>query len=616
MSDGTPEFKKTTLQRKDRNELNQIAEALELKAPSSLRKAEVVDLILSAVSPEAPAEEAPAPAAVEAPAPDPQPPAPQAAQSAAPDASDSGRNESGGSSAGSDRSNGDTNSNSESNSDSNKSGRSNGSQGGAGQRNDSNRNDGNRNDGSKNDGNRNDGNRNDGNKPADGNKASDGNKAADGNRNDGGDGGGEVYHAGDDGRGRNRDQNDGGNRKKRRRRSRDRGGNGENDFVGEPSAIEGHLDLRGDGYGFLRTTGFAPSKDDPYISVKMVREFNLRPGDHLSGEARPANRNEKNPAMLKITAVNGGDPAEAGKRPHFDKLTPLFPDEPLIQSSKDDPYNMISRIIDLFAPIGKGQRGLIVSPPKAGKTTVMKNIASSIENNNPEVKLLVLLLDERPEEVTDMKRHLKSGEVLASPFDRPAEEHILAAEMALNRACRMVEAGEDVVLLVDGVTRLARAYNMAAPANGRIMSGGLDAGAIYPPKKFFGAARNVEEGGSLTILATALIDTGSRMDEVIFEEFKGTGNMELQLSRKASERRVFPAIDIDASSTRHEELLMDKKQLQQVWKLRKVLGAMSASAEGGESLAGLELLLDRMNTFTSNADFLAEVAKGTSLSAS
>lgn len=276
---------------------------------------------------------------------------------------------------------------------------------------------------------------------------------------------------------------------------------------------------------------------------------------------------------------------------------------------------MVSRIIDLFSPIGKGQRGLIVSPPKAGKTTVMKSIASSIETNNPEVKLIVLLLDERPEEVTDMKRHLKSGEVLASPFDRPADEHILASEMALNRACRMVEAGEDVVLLVDGITRLARAYNMAAPANGRVMSGGLDAGAIYPPKRFFGAARNVEEGGSLTILATALIDTGSRMDEVIFEEFKGTGNMELQLSRRAAERRVYPAINIDASSTRHEELLMDKKQLQQVWKLRKVLGAMSAG-EDGDPLAGLELLLDRMNTFTSNADFLTEVAKGSSLSAS
>ncbi len=595
MSDGTAEFKKSTLQRKDRNELNQIADALQVKAPTSMRKAEVVDLILAAVSGDSTdtsADAASGTADEAAPAPEPE------RQDASSDSSSTSKNSSDKSSDGSS-----AGSPSESQQGSSNESRNGGSSRPA---NDRNQNSGANRGGSNAGNDRNNNDRNGSNDDANGNRA---------------DSGGEVYHAGDDGgrnRNRGQDQGDSANRKKRRRRSRDRGGapsEGGTEFSGEPSPVEGHLDLRGEGYGFIRTTGFAPTKADPYVSVKMVREFDLRPGDHVAGESRPANRNEKNPALLKITSINGGDPSAATSRPNFDALTPLFPDEPLTQSSKGDPYNLTARIIDLFSPIGKGQRGMIVSPPKAGKTSVMKSIATSIETNNPEVKLLVLLLDERPEEVTDMKRHLKTGEVLASPFDRPAEEHILASEMALNRARRMVEAGDDVVLLVDGITRLARAYNMAAPANGRVMSGGLDAGAIYPPKQFFGAARNVEEGGSLTIVATALVDTGSRMDEVIFEEFKGTGNMELRLSRKAAERRIYPAIDIDASSTRHEELLMDKKQLQQVWKLRRVLGGMSAG-EDTNSLAGLELLLDRMNTFTSNADFLAEVAKGTSLSAS
>ena len=270
-----------------------------------------------------------------------------------------------------------------------------------------------------------------------------------------------------------------------------------------------------------------------------------------------------------------------------------------------DSANLTARIVDLISPIGKGQRGLIVSPPKAGKTTILKQIAHSIEANNPDVELMVLLVDERPEEVTDMRRSVK-GEVIASTFDRPAEEHTQVAELAIERAKRMVEMGKDVVIVLDGITRLARAYNLAQPATGRIMSGGIDTGALYPPKKFFGAARNIEEGGSLTILATALVDTGSRMDEVIFEEFKGTGNMELRLDRRLAERRIYPAIDVNASSTRHEELLFDRVQLQQVWKLRRVLNALASE---GSAAAGLELLLDRIKSTRTNDEFLAEVAK-------
>jgi transcription termination factor Rho len=277
----------------------------------------------------------------------------------------------------------------------------------------------------------------------------------------------------------------------------------------------------------------------------------------------------------------------------------------LVLSSSSEPLNMTARIVDLISPIGKGQRGIIVSPPKAGKTTVMKTIATSIEKNHPEVKLIVLLIDERPEEVTDMRRTVK-GEVIASTFDRPSEEHTAVAELAVEKAKRMVEAGEDVVIILDGITRLSRAYNLAAPATGRIMSGGIDAGALYPPKKFFGAARNIEEGGSLTILATALVDTNSRMDEAIFEEFKGTGNMELRLDRRLAERRIYPAIDVDASSTRHEELLFDRKQLQMVWKLRRVLSGLAAD---GNAAPGLELLIDRLKSFKTNDEFLSEIAK-------
>jgi len=441
---------------------------------------------------------------------------------------------------------------------------------------------------------------------------------------------GGTYHAGDDefdfgevttkkgGGGRNRKKGDNDSdaknddepteRGNRRRRRRGRGGDGSDQVDAEPVSVEGFLDLRDDGYGFLRVGSMRSSKEDAYVSVKQVRQFNLRKGDHLIGTSRPANRNEKNPAMLTIESVNGEEPDRAKNRPHFEELTPLFPDEKLVQERKGYPEDMTARIIDLIAPIGKGQRGLIVSPPKAGKTTIMKNIAQAIERNNPEVQLIVLLIDERPEEVTDMKRSLESGEVVASTFDRPADEHTALAEVTIERAKRMAEVGRDVVVIVDGITRLTRAYNQAAPANGRAMSGGLDSGAIYPPKKFFGAARNLEEGGSLTILATALVDTGSKMDEVIFEEFKGTGNMELRLDRSAAEKRLFPAIDVEASSTRQEQLLFEPKQAEQVAKLRRVLSNMSNESENG-SAAGLELLIDRLSTFKTNADFLKEVAK-------
>jgi len=407
------------------------------------------------------------------------------------------------------------------------------------------------------------------------------------------------------------------NRRRRRRRKGgrlDEGPQGEDrDFVddddtpvsNDPVPVDGYLDMREEGYGFVRVNNYLSSKKDAYVPVRMSRQFGLRKGDHLVGMMRPAGRNEKNPAMLEIQTVNGRPPQEAKKRRKFEDMTALFPDEKLRLENEDDPTDMTSRIIDLICPIGKGQRGLIVSPPKAGKTTVMKTIATSIERNNPEVRLIVLLIDERPEEVTDMQRHVR-GEVIASTFDRPSDQHTQVAEMAIEKAKRMVEYGEDVVIILDGITRLSRAYNLAAPASGRILSGGIDAGALYPPKRFFGAARNIEEGGSLTILATALVETNSRMDEAVFEEFKGTGNMELRLDRKLSERRVYPAIDVDASSTRHEELLFDRKQLQMVWKLRRVLSGLAADGSAGP---GLELLVDRLKTFRTNDEFLTEIAK-------
>lgn len=371
----------------------------------------------------------------------------------------------------------------------------------------------------------------------------------------------------------------------------------------EPVQVSGYLDLRDEGYGFLRVNGYLASRDDVYVSVKQSRQYGLRKGDFVAGLSRIAGRNEKNPALLEVHTINGQAPDQVRHRPKFEDLTALFPDERL--RLEHDRLDMTTRIIDLVSPIGKGQRGLIVSPPKAGKTTILKTIAMAIERNNPEVKLIYLLIDERPEEVTDIRRSVK-GEVIASTFDRPSDEHTHVAELALEKAKRMVEMGDDVVIILDGITRLSRAYNLAAPASGRILSGGIDAGALYPPKRFFGAARNVEEGGSLTILATALVETNSRMDEAIFEEFKGTGNMELRLDRRLAERRVYPAIDVDASSTRHEELLFDRRQLQQVWKLRRVLSGLAAD---GNAAPGLELLTDRLKTFSSNDEFLNEIAK-------
>ena len=342
----------------------------------------------------------------------------------------------------------------------------------------------------------------------------------------------------------------GNRRSNRRRRGRDRQGGGERElqgagggqeqqYQGELIPVRGLLDLRDEGYGFLRCDGYLPSNKDVYVSISQARRFALRRGDYIEGACRPAGNTEKFPALLRIDTVSGLDPEGARDRPRFEDLTPLFPDARLHLEMPGEKENMTTRIVDLLSPIGKGQRGLIVSPPKAGKTTVMKHIAHSIEANNPDVHLMVLLVDERPEEVTDMRRSVK-GEVVASTFDRPADEHTAVAELAIERAKRLVEMGRDVVIILDGITRLARAYNLAAPATGRIMSGGVDSGALYPPKKFFGAARNIEEGGSLTILATALVETGSKMDEVIFEEFKGTGNMELRLDRRLAERRLYP----------------------------------------------------------------------------
>jgi transcription termination factor Rho len=409
---------------------------------------------------------------------------------------------------------------------------------------------------------------------------------------------------GNDTNGRNR-------RNRRNRNGRERFGgesmpNADQPYAGELLEIEGLLDLRDDGYGFLRTKSYHPSPNDVYVSINQVRRYHLRKGDTIVGGFRPAASNEKYPALLRVDSVAGIDPEVARLRPRFEDLTPLFPDEKLNLELNEGKTDLTPRIVDLLSPIGKGQRGLIVSPPKAGKTTIMKQIAQSIESNNPEVHLMVLLVDERPEEVTDIRRTVK-GEVIASTFDRPAEEHTHVAELCIERAKRLVEQGRDVVIILDGITRLARAYNLAAPATGRIMSGGVDSGALYPPKKFFGAARNIEEGGSLTIIASALVETGSKMDEVIFEEFKGTGNMELRLDRRLAERRIYPAIDVNASSTRHEELLFSREALPQVWKLRRVLNGLASE---GREAAGLELLIDKLKSTKSNDEFLAEIARG------
>lgn len=362
---------------------------------------------------------------------------------------------------------------------------------------------------------------------------------------------------------------------------------------------KGVLDILADGYGFLRQKGYLPGDRDIYVSLSQIRRFDLRRGDEVEGQVRPPKESEKYNALLRIEMVNGQDPEMARQRPTFEKLTPIYPNQRF--RLETEPYELAPRIIDLVAPIGKGQRGLIVSPPKAGKTTILKQFANSIVANNPEVVLLVLLVDERPEEVTDMERSVR-GEVVSSTFDQPSDNHVQVAELVLERAKRLVEHGKDVVILLDSVTRLARAYNLTAPASGRILSGGVDSTALFPPKRFFGAARNIEHGGSLTILATALVDTGSRMDDVIFEEFKGTGNMELHLDRRMADKRIFPAIDIEKSGTRKEELLLPPDEAQQIWKLRRVLHALDPNA-------AIELLIDKLKETKSNNQFLSQIGK-------
>jgi transcription termination factor Rho len=365
----------------------------------------------------------------------------------------------------------------------------------------------------------------------------------------------------------------------------------------------GVLDLLPEGYGFLRCTGYLAGSRDVYVSQSFVRRFDLRRGDLVSGPIRRNKNNDKFPALARVDTVEGeplpADP-RAARRPDFKDLTPLFPQDRLsLELPGGSPMAM--RLVDMLAPIGKGQRGLLVSPPKAGKTTVLKQLAAAIETNDPDVHLMVLLVDERPEEVTDFERSCR-GEVLSSTFDRPAEDHAQVAELTIERAKRLVERGEDVVVLLDSITRLGRAYNLATPASGRILSGGIDSAALYPPKRFFGAARNIEEGGSLTIIATALVETGSRADEVIFEEFKGTGNMELRLDRRMEQKRIFPAIDIAASGTRREELLLPEGDLETVWKLRRLLSSMDPEA-------ALQLLIDKLKVTRSNEQFLQMVAK-------
>jgi transcription termination factor Rho len=359
----------------------------------------------------------------------------------------------------------------------------------------------------------------------------------------------------------------------------------------------GILDILSDGYGFLRTSGYLASEKDIYVSMSQIRRFRLKRGDEVRGQIRPPKDSEKYNALLRIETVNGDDPEVAQRRRQFESLTPLYPQDRLRLETRSS--NITSRIIDLIAPVGKGQRGLIVSPPKAGKTTVLKQIANSITDNNPEVRLMVLLVDERPEEVTDMERSV-TGEVVSSTFDQPSDNHIAVSELVLERAKRLVEHQRDVVVLLDSITRLARAYNLSTPASGRILSGGVDSTALFPPKRFFGAARNIEFGGSLTIIATALVDTGSRMDEVIFEEFKGTGNMELHLDRKLADKRIFPAIDIEKSGTRKEELILDPAEAVNVWKMRRVLHALDPSA-------AIEILIDGIKQTKSNQQFLAQV---------
>jgi transcription termination factor Rho len=366
------------------------------------------------------------------------------------------------------------------------------------------------------------------------------------------------------------------------------------------SLSDGILDIVSDGFGFLRGDRMLPGPDDVYVSQSQIRRFGLRTGDRIWGQVRPPKESERYYSLLRVELINGMDPETARKRPSFDQLTPIFPNEQI--KLETEPNILSTRVVDLVAPIGRGQRGLIVSPPKAGKTLLLKAIANGITANYQDVHLMVLLIGERPEEVTDMRRSVK-GDVISSTFDEPVEDHTKVAEMTLERAKRLVEGGQDVVILMDSITRLARAYNLDMPPSGRTLSGGIDPVALYPPKRFFGAARNIENGGSLTIIATCLVDTGSRMDDVIYEEFKGTGNMELHLDRKLSEKRVFPSIDITRSGTRREELLLGPEMLRQVWTLRRMVSML------GEN-EGTELVLTRMAKTRNNVEFLATLNKG------
>jgi len=415
----------------------------------------------------------------------------------------------------------------------------------------------------------------------------------------------------DERRGNNRNRNRNRDRYRDRDRRGGRGGNSNQQDEIEPEIspddvlvpVAGILDVL-DNYAFVRTSGYLPGPNDVYVSLGQVKKYNLRKGDAVVGSIRQPREGEgqgrsKFNAIVRIESINGLTQEQAATRVEFGKLTPLYPQSRL--RLETEPNKLSTRIIDLVAPIGKGQRGLIVSPPKAGKTLVLQAIANSIAVNNPEVHLMVVLVYERPEEVTDMQRTVK-GEVIASTFDRPAEDHTTVAELAIERAKRLVELGHDVVVLLDSITRLGRAYNLSAPASGRILSGGVDSSALYPPKRFFGAARNIEDGGSLTILATALVDTGSKMDEVIFEEFKGTGNMELRLSRSLADKRIFPAVDVNASGTRREELLMSPDETKIIWKLRRALAGL-------EQQQALELVLSRLKETSSNVEFLMQVQK-------
>jgi transcription termination factor Rho len=363
------------------------------------------------------------------------------------------------------------------------------------------------------------------------------------------------------------------------------------------SFSKGVLEVLPDGYGFLRSAdyNYLPSPDDIYVSPSQIKKFSLRTGDFVSGQVRPPKEGERFFALLRVEAVNNSDPAIMRERTLFDNLIPVYPTKRIVLESAPGEYSM--RIMDLLTPIGKGQRGLIVSPPKSGKTVLLQKIANSITRNHPEIKLIILLIDERPEEVTDMERSVKA-EVISSTFDEPAERHVQVADMVIEKAKRLVESGDDVVILLDSITRLARAHNIVVPHSGRILSGGVDSNALHKPKRFFGAARNTEDGGSLTIIATALIDTGSRMDDVIFEEFKGTGNMEIVLDRDLSDRRIFPAINVNRSGTRKEELLLKEEDLQKIYILRKILSEFT-------SIEAMEFLLDKMRGSKNNKDFLA-----------